>query len=293
MTNSSTGWQTIFVSFALILILFEVVRGWRLGVVRQMVRLLALGLAYAAAIFGGKLILPLLRPFLRVPDLFLSVFAGAILALVVYAVINALGALLFKRTGQQPAGIIRLLYGVTGGALGIFFGLFTIWLVVVAIRSIGSIASAQLDAQRVAQTRVSPAAVYSSPSPAPDQAQSLVQSLARLKNSIEQGPLGETVKAVDVVPAQTYQTLGKVGNVVANPRSAERFLSYPGAKELTENPKIVALRDDPEIITLIQQQRFLELLQNPKLIEAVNDPALAAQVRSFDFQKALEYATQK
>ena len=55
----------------------------------------------------------------------------------------------------------------------------------------------------------------------------------------------------------------------------------------------MALRDDPEIILLIQQQRYLELLQNPKLIEAVNDPALAAQVRSFDFQKALDYATQK
>jgi len=49
----------------------------------------------------------------------------------------------------------------------------------------------------------------------------------------------------------------------------------------------------PEIIDLIKQQRFLDLLQNPKLIEAVNDPALAAQVRSFDFQKALDYATKR
>jgi membrane protein required for colicin V production len=292
MTNSSTGWQTIFVSFALILILFEVVRGWRLGVVRQMVRLLALVLAYATAVFGGKMLLPLLRPLLRVPDLFLSVLAGAVLALIVYAAINALGALLFKRTGQQPAGVIRLLYGLSGGALGIFFGLFTVWLVVVAIRSIGAIASSELHSQKVAQTGISPATTHQSP-PQTEAAQSLVQSLARLKNSIEQGPLGETVKAVDVVPAQTYQTLGTVGNVVANPRSAERFLSYPGARELTENPKIAALRDDPEIIELIQQQRFLELLQNPKLIEAVNDPALAAQVRSFDFQRALDYAIEK
>ena len=65
------------------------------------------------------------------------------------------------------------------------------------------------------------------------------------------------------VPANTYQTLGKVGTIVSNPQSAERFLSYPGAKELTANPKIVALRDDPEIIDLIKQQRFLDLLKNP------------------------------
>ena len=67
----------------------------------------------------------------------------------------------------------------------------------------------------------------------------------------------------------------------------------PARRELTENPKIVALRDDPEIIELIRQQRFLDLLQNPKLIEAMNDPALAAQVRSFDFQKALDYALKR
>ena len=121
----------------------------------------------------------------------------------------------------------------------------------------------------------------------------MIQSLAKLKNSIELGSLGETVKAVDVVPAQTYQTLGKVGTLASNPRSAERFLSYPGAKELTENPRIIALRDDPEIIELIQQQRYLELMQNPKLIEAMNDPALARQVKSFKFQEALDYALEK
>ncbi|MBA3831975.1 MAG: hypothetical protein H0X34_08790 [Chthoniobacterales bacterium] len=59
---------------------------------------------------------------------------------------------------------------------------------------------------------------------------------------------------------------------------------------MTQNARIIALRDDPEIIYLIQEQRFLDVLQNPKLIEAMNDPALAAEVRSFDFQKALDYA---
>ena len=121
----------------------------------------------------------------------------------------------------------------------------------------------------------------------------MMQSLAKLKNSIELGPLGATVKAVDVIPAQTYETLGKVGTVASNPRSAERFLTFPGARELTENPKIVALRDDPEIIEMIQRQRYLELLQNPKLIEAMNDPVLARQVKSFKFLEALDYALKK
>ncbi|HXA10158.1 MAG TPA: CvpA family protein [Chthoniobacterales bacterium] len=287
MTAGSSLWQSVFLALALLLVAFEIVRGWRLGVVRQTVRLLAVACAYAAAFFGGRLLLPVLRPFLRAPDLFISILAGAILALVVYAVINALGAILFKRTGQQSAGVVRLVYGLGGGALGIFFGLFSVWLVVVAIRSVGALANAEVHAQAAAR---SPTAL---PQPSPNNAPPMINSLAKLKNSIELGSLGEVVKAVDVVPGQTYQTLGKVGTIAANPQSAGRFLSCPGARELTQNPKIVALRDDPEIMELIRHQRFLDLLQNPKLIDAMNDPALEADVRRFEFQKALDYALKK
>lgn len=294
MTAGSQLWQTIFISFAFLLIALEIARGWRLGLVRQLVRLLALAAAYGAGLFGGQLLLPVLRPFLRVPDLFISLVAGGILALAVYAVISAFGAVLFKRTGQQSAGLVRLVYGICGALLGIFFGLFSVWLVVVAIRSTGAIASADLRAPEAAPPRSSSPAPLRAARPTPPGAPApMIQSLAKLKNSIELGRFGETVKAVDVVPAQTYQTLGKVGTVASNPRSAERFLTFPGAKELTENPKIIALRDDPEIIELIQRQRYLELLQHPKLIEAMNDPTLARQAKSFKFQEALDYALKK
>jgi hypothetical protein len=277
MSRDWSLWQLVFASFALILIAFEVVRGWRLGVVRQLVRIFALATAYASALFAGRALLPVLRPFFRLPDFILSLAAGAILALIVYAVINALGAILFKRTAQQPVGIVRFLYGFAGATLGIFFGLFGVWLIVVAVRSLGAVAGAE--------TKVAMAATQARPA--------ALGSLAQLKHSIEQGPLGNAVKAIDVVPAQSYDTLGKLGTVVSNPRSAERFLSCPGARELTENASIMSLRNDPEIMQLIEQQRYMELLQNPKLIEAMNDPALAAQLRSFDFQKALDYALKK
>ncbi len=130
--SGSPLWQTIFLSFACVLILFEVVRGWRLGVMRQIVRALAVVAAYVTAIFGGRILLPLLRPFLKVPDIIISVAAGAILALIVYTVITAVGAILFKRTGQQTAGTVRLLYGISGAVAGIFFGMFTVWLVVLS-----------------------------------------------------------------------------------------------------------------------------------------------------------------
>jgi hypothetical protein len=241
----------------------------------------------------GGLLVPVVRPFVRVPDLFISILAGTILALVVYVVINALGAIFFKRTSEQSIGMIRLLYGICGAALGMFFGLFSVWLAVVAIRSLGAVAGAELYSGKVTRSGSAPASLVARARPSPTAAPPMVASLAQWKNSIELGLLGEAFKVADVVPTQTYETLGKVGAVVSNPRSAERLLSYPGAKELKENPRIVALRDDPEIIELIQEQRYLELLQNAKLIEAMNDPTLAMQVKNFDFQKALDYAQKK
>ena len=292
MAAGSSLWQTIFVSFALVLIAFEVVRGWRLGIVRQLVRLLAIVSAYVAAIFGGRMCLPLLRPFVRIPDLFISIVAGAVLALVVYWVMSTIGAVLFKRTAQQRAGVIRVLYGLCGAGLGVLFGLFSVWLIVVAVRCVGSIANAQLQRES-AQGRESLAQPRRTAALSSRESPSLLTSLAKLQNSIELGSLGEVVKGVDVVPARTYQTLGKLGTVVSNPQSAARFLSYPGAKQLSENPKIIALRGDPEIIELIERKRFMDLLHHPHFIEAMNDPALAAEVRSFDFQKALDYAMRK
>ena len=287
--SGSSLWQAVFLSFACVLILFEVVRGWRLGVMRQIMRALAIVAAYLSAIFGGKLLLPLLRPFLKIPDIVISIAAGAILALIVYTVVTTTGAILFKRTGQQSAGAVRLLYGISGAVAGIFFGLFTVWLVVIAIRSLGAVAEASVKAQ--ATRNPAPLSAVPRVSPRPTEPP-IVETIAKIKQSIELGPIGELVRQTDVVPTSTYETLGKVGNVFSNPQSAERFLFYPGAKELTENPKIVALRDDPEIIRMIQEGRLLDLMHDARVIDAVNDPTLANQLKTFQFQRALDYATQ-
>ena len=291
MTAGSPLWQTIFLSFACVLILFEVARGWRLGVMRQAMRAVAIAAAYFTAIFGGRILLPIFRPFLKAPDLMISLIAGAILALVVYFAINTIGAILFKRTGQQNAGTVRFLYGICGAVAGIFFGLFTVWLVVISIRSLGAIADAQIKVQAATKSSAGsqPARRFANSSPLAQPP--FIDSLAKLKNSIELGSLGEVIKRADVVPNSTYETLGKVGQVVSSPQNAERFLSYPGAKELTENPRIIALRDDPEIMRMIQEGRILDLMQDARIIDAINDKNLVDGLKAFQLQRALDYAT--
>ena len=294
--DGSTLWQTIFLSFSVIVILLETLRGWRLGLARQLVRLFAMIAAYVAAVFGGKMLLPVIRPMVELPDIALSTIAGALLALVVYVAITTAGAFLFKRTCEQPSRTGRLLWGVSGASLGIFFGAFTVWLLIVGVRSLGAIADAH---SRTAEAKV-PRAIRAEPAPylsgraasASTGEDSTLDSLARLKNSLELGRVGEVIKTADVFPPSAYQTLGAIGRVVSNPSSIQRFMSYPGAAALSEHPRIVALRDDPEIVEMVRRGRYLDLLQNRRIIEALNDSSLLDHIKKFDLQKALDYALQ-
>jgi hypothetical protein len=281
----SAVWQTVFLSFAAILILFEIIRGWRLGLMRQLIRVVAVVAAYAAAYFGGELLVPLLRSPLKMPDIVISALAGVILAMAVYGIIASLGTILFKRTAQQSSGALRLAYGLSGALIGLCFGAFFVWLLLVGIRSAGSIADAQVQAQSTLPRQVSP-------EPNLD-ADSLMRMVARLKNSVELGPTGDVVKRTGAMPTGGLQTISEMGTVLANPETARKFLNSPGARELSEHPKIVALRNDPEIMEMIAQGRLFELLRDPRIVDAVNDPTLTERVKEFDLKKALEYAAGK
>jgi Colicin V production protein len=292
-------WQAVFISFAVVFICFEVVRGWRLGLLRQLVRVAALVMAYAAAVFGGRLLVPIVRPFLKMPDIVLSILAGAVLALVIYALVTSMGMVLFKRTGQENSQVAHLFYGFAGAIVGLIFGAFVLWLIVTSVRAVGTLADAQVHNQAISrETDQSPTLRaldvrrrFLSDSNAASPA--LATSLARLKNSLELGHLGSAIKQTDPVPLKTYKTLGKLGSVFSNPECAQKFLTFPGARELSEHPKILALRADPAISEMIAHGRFLDLLQNQRIIDAVNDPTLADRIKKFDLQKALDYAIQK
>jgi uncharacterized membrane protein required for colicin V production len=287
-------WQLVFVSLAVVLILLEILRGWRRGGARQLARLGALIAAYFAAFFGGKLLLPLARPFLKMPDAIVSILAGAVLALIVYAVINGLGTILFKRTSQHDSTFVRLLYGLSGALLGLFFGAFLVWLLVVGVRSVGTVADVRVREQATESTIVHAVDVRRrSLGEAIEPSPPLMTSLARLKNSLELGAIGDAVKKTDVIPTKTYEVLGKVGRVAASPQAAERFLSFPGARELSEHPKILALRNDRDIADMIAQRRFVDLLHDRRVIDAANDPTLVARIKQFDFNAALDYAVEQ
>ena len=179
------------------------------------------------------------------------------------------------------------------------FGAFVLWLILAGVRAIGAVANAQVRSQAdsleagqsgAVRDPEMPRRFHSGPNA---RSTALATSLARLKNSLELGPLGNAFKHTDPVSLKTYETLGKVGSIFSSRERAQKFFTFPGARELSENPRILALRNDPDISEMIAQGRFLDLLQNQRVIDAANDPALADQIKKFDLQKALDYATEQ
>ena len=207
--------------------------------------------------------------------------------------------MLFKRTSEQDSRIVQLIYGISGAIVGLFFGLFALWLIVVSVRAVGAVADAQVRA-RSTNVHTDPDATSHALEvrrrflgDGSEQSAPFAVSLARLKNSLELGRLGNAIKQTDPVSQKNYDTLTKVAAVFSDPERARRFLSVPGAREISEHPKIVALRDDPEISEMIAQRRFLDLLQAQRIIDVANDPVLADRIKKFDLQRALDYALER
>jgi uncharacterized membrane protein required for colicin V production len=293
---ATPGWQFVFVSLAIVVLLLEIIHGWRLGLVRQLVRVIAIVVAYSSAFFGARATVPLMHPFFKLPDPILAVLGGAILAAVLFVAINLIGAFLFEKTAQQQSRFVRLIWGSTGAFLGILLGLFTIWLGFAGIRMVGSVAEARVRTQNLPASPTAqqngPAQIQResavSPSPNP-----FMAMLAEMKSSLESGRVGEAVRAIDPLPPALYRLLEKTGEVASNAQSAERFLSFPGAREISEHPKVVALRNDPRVLEFIANGHIFELMKNQRMIEAMNDPALQARVKKFELERALDYALKK
>src|SRR5207244_6896736 len=175
-----------FVSLAIVVLLLEIIHGWRLGLIRQLVRVIAIVVAYSCAFFAARATVPLMHSFFKLPDPILALLGGAILAAILFAAINLIGAFLFKRTAQQESRFVRLIWGSTGAFLGILLGLFTIWLGFVGVRMVGSVAEARLRTRDAPMSaagqshRAAPIPTESAVSPSPNP---LMAMLANMRNS--------------------------------------------------------------------------------------------------------------
>jgi len=249
-------------------LLFEIWRGWRRGVLRHGMSVVALlvagGIGWIFAWMTGPFsdwAVPLPYPVGRI-------LFGLTAAVTFYIVAVVLSSLLFRRTAQQPPGLRRLVYGAGGGFFGLLFGLLVLWGGISLVRTLGAVAAAR------------PAL------PGEEQ-------MVALRQSLEQGAAGTFVERVDILPTDLYTVLTKLMRVTQCPETSARFFAYPPAQDLFMQPKLVALLTDPAVAEAAAGAAYFSLLTNPRLIEVVRDPEVRRSFTGFDWEKALDYALQE
>ena len=250
-------------------LLFEIWRGWRRGVVRHGVSVFALliagGIGWIFAWMTGFVadrVIPLPAPVGR------AIF-GLAAGLAFYIAAVVLSSLLFKKTSQQSAGIVRLVYGIGGAFFGLIFGLLVLWGGVTLFRTLDAVAAGQ----RVAV------------------AQSAAEATA--EQPAEQGAGGALLEKVDILPTSFYGTLTKLVQVTGSPEAAGRLLVYPPLQQLLAQPKIAAILNDPVVGKAAAEGNYFALLSSPQLAAAASDPEVQKSFEDFDWQKALDYALQE
>lgn len=280
MSHGSPFWQGILLFAAALFLLWETWRGWRAGVVRSAVSLLAIVLSAAVGFLAAQIAAAPFGGLGDVAGFVIGTFVGGGLAIVVFLLVWLLGALLFKRTEHQSSGLFRFLWGIGGAAIGLMVGLVIVWSSISVVRALGALAQARVEtAKKQAQIQAQPA---SPPK--------VASGLVTLRESLELGPTGKFFQAVDPLPADFYVLIEQMGRLSGDQELMVRFIQYPGIQEIMQHPKIVELINDPSVIKAAENRDIFSLMANKALLAAVEDPGLAAELKKIDLRAALKFA---
>ena len=275
IVEGSAQWQQyIFIGTTLFL-LWEVWCGWRLGAVRGLLRLAALFCAWIGGSTAAGATGTVVAFFSKVPPLIEPAVAGLTVGIGIYIGISFVAGLLFKKT-EDHTGVIRLGFGLGGAICGAIFGLLFLWAGITLIRGMGA-----LGELRVVQARNEGRSLST---------ENCALFLIKLKESLELGVTGKTLKKADPLPTAFYDDIVKISMVAGSQDAIERFVQYPGTMKIIANPHITALIQDPALEKAAEKKNIFPLLQNKHVLAAANDAQLLAQLKEFDLTSALNYA---
>jgi hypothetical protein len=268
----SPFWQNVLLYSAAVFMLWEIYAGWRRGLIRGG---LHFGAFVASGLLGmlvGQAVAAVVGVVLPGVAFLAGLASGAVVALLTLGVCLFLSAILFKRTSQQPPGLVRWVFGAGGALFGLLTGLFILWGAVSIIRTSGAIAKSSIVGHNSQATPAS------------------ARTFAVLKDSLEMGPIGEIVEFIDILPSDAYENMTRLGQLTKNQDALLRFLDYPEMQEILAHPRIQALLQDPVVVQSAENKNIISLLQSRSLLNAATDPSLQKLIISLDLEKALDYA---
>ncbi len=280
--------EAIYLSVIGLLTILLVWNGWRQGVARQLMTLLAIVGGYLVGWYAGPSVAPMLA-FLRYPEPVLRILGGVVAGLAAFIGIRTLRLLFFKRTAQFESIRVRRIYGFFGALVGLLFGAGLLLFSSDAIRMLGSVANMQVrisdqDKQaRAANPNGAKLLQVDEPNP-------LIKGLAKLSDALNNGSTGKFIQSYDPVPKNVYATIAKLAMMVSRQESLNRFLAYPGVEGLANHPKLTALRMDPTVGELLANNSYLKLLRHEKVVALASDPEFAAEIKKVNFEEALNAA---
>jgi hypothetical protein len=271
MITGSLQWQHSILVVCLVWLLVSLLRGWSNGLLRQLVLPFALLAAAAGVHFWLPWLMESAARATHLPSLFLFPVTFLVLWLLVYTVTKLVGHLVFKRTRDMDGPARHLAFGAGGAFIGLFYGLFSLWLLAIGLRVVGRLAQEQATLQESA-------------------ANVFVRNLAKLDASIELGAGRTLLDAIDPVPAWIYRDVALTGRLLNDPQAIARFAEYPGFQAILQNPQLQALQNDPVVLDQARRGNLLGLLTNPKVLEVLREPDVQRQLSGRELETALRYA---
>jgi hypothetical protein len=275
LLDGSPEWQRYIFIAATLFLIWEIWRGWKYGAVRALLRLAALFCAWIGGTTMAGATGTVIGFVTKEPPLLAPAIVGLTVAVGIYILLSFAAGLLFKTT-EHHAGVVRWGFGVGGAFCGLIYGLLLLWGGITMIRGLGA-----LGELRVVQARNEGRSLSG-------EKKSLF--LIKLKESLELGATGKTLKQADPLPTSFYDNIVKVSMVAGNQQALERFCQYPATLKIIANPHIAALLQDPQLEKASQSRNIIPLIHNKHVQAAMNDSKLVAELQSFNLTAALDYA---
>jgi hypothetical protein len=249
--EASQQWQAgLLIVFAACLA-YSTIRGSLRGLLLQLLIPLAVAVSILVVYF-------LADPSLRVVGMSSTtispgglMLARVLLGILCFYLIMLVGGFLFRRTRDYHLITSRLISGFGGAFLGFFYGLVTVWFLMILIHVIGRVAEDEVTLQ---------ANRGSSPGP-------VISTFAKAKASLDSGILGEVSHLLDPVPGSVYDAIDRWSLILSRPDPVKQLLADPVFKPLSNEPNFQALANDPELSSSIEKADLLGVVTNPKLMQ--------------------------
>ena len=279
--------------FIVACVVFFAVSGFFQGLVRQIIGIAALLMAFLFAEHAGALIPDALVQRMNVPLTLIpgvKLGMGGIIVLFAAILVGRFGVKLLRlgKSKEEAAKQKRQDHfrgAMFGGLKGMLFAL----IVLMIVFSLGQVAEVvEPRARAAAQGQAGPGAP--GPKSQPVEGSAVRRFFATAKRRIEKSVAGPVVRRASVLDQEMLQSFGDVIDISNDPQALARLREHPDVQKLMEFQNIRELTRDPEIVQAAQERRLLDLLNHPGVAAAARDVKLTETVKSMDFDRIIAHA---